>query len=125
MTNEQMQECLDKQAQIISEQNKLLMETNRNYQELLSRSERRIGNVNTMMQHLAKMSNGFQHLCTDLEHIYETHIRRVTESRERLKKTNARLSEALQTVENKHEALLNKFIELASKPNISLQQSKS
>lgn len=124
MTNEQMQECLDKQAQIISEQNKLLMETNRNYQELLSRSERRIGNVNTMMQHLAKMSNGFQHLCTDLEHIYETHIRRVTESRERLEKTNARLSEALQTVENKHEALLNKFIELASKPNISLQQSK-
>nr|DAH54442.1 MAG TPA: hypothetical protein [Caudoviricetes sp.] len=125
MTNEQMQECLDKQAQIISEQNKLLMETNRNYQELLSRSERRIGNVNVMMQHLAKMSNGFQHLCTDLEHIYETHIRRVTESRERLEKTNARLSEALQTVENKHEALLNKFIELASKPNISLQQSKS
>lgn len=124
MTNEQMQECLDKQAQIISEQNKLLMETNRNYQELLSRSERRIGNVNTMMQHLAKMSNGFQHLCTDLEHIYETHIRRVTESRERLEKTNARLSEALQTVENKHEALLNKFIELASKPNINLQQSK-
>lgn len=124
MTNEQMQECLDKQAQIISEQNKLLMETNRNYQELLSRSERRIGNVNTMMQHLAKMSNGFQHLCTDLEHIYETHIRRVAESRERLEKTNARLSEALQTVENKHEALLNKFIELASKPNISLQQSK-
>lgn len=124
MTNEQMQECLDKQAQIISEQNKLLMETNRNYQELLSRSERRIGNVNVMMQHLAKMSNGFQHLCTDLEHIYETHIRRVTESRERLEKTNARLSEALQTVENKHEALLNKFIELASKPNISLQQSK-
>lgn len=124
MTNEQMQECLDKQAQIISEQNKLLMETNRNYQELLSRSERRIGNVNTMMQHLAKMSNGFQHLCTDLEHIYETYIRRVTESRERLEKTNARLSEALQTVENKHEALLNKFIELASKPNISLQQSK-
>lgn len=100
------------------------METNRNYQELLSRSERRIGNVNVMMQHLAKMSNGFQHLCTDLEHIYETHIRRVTESRERLEKTNARLSEALQTVENKHEALLNKFIELASKPNISLQQSK-
>lgn len=125
MTNEQMQECLDKQAQIISEQNRLLMETNRNYQELLSRSERRIGNVNVMMQHLAKMSNGFQHLCTDLEHIYETHIRRVTESRERLEKTNARLSEALQTVENKHEALLNKFIELASKPNISLQQSKS
>lgn len=125
MTNEQMQECLDKQAQIISEQNKLLMETNRNYQELLSRSERRIGNVNVMMQHLAKMSNGFRHLCTDLEHIYETHIRRVTESRERLEKTNARLSEALQTVENKHEALLNKFIELASKPNISLQQSKS
>ena len=124
MTNEQMQECLDKQAQIISEQNKLLMETNRNYQELLSRSERRIGNVNVMMQHLAKMSNGFQHLCTDLEHIYETHIRRVTESRERLEKTNARLSEALQTVENKHEALLNKFIELASKPNISLQRSK-
>lgn len=125
MTNEQMQECLDKQAQIISEQNKLLMETNCNYQELLSRSERRIGNVNVMMQHLAKMSNGFQHLCTDLEHIYETHIRRVTESRERLEKTNARLSEALQTVESKHEALLNKFIELASKPNISLQQSKS
>lgn len=125
MTNEQMQECLDKQAQIISEQNRLLMETNRNYQELLSRSERRIGNVNVMMQHLAKMSNGFQHLCTDLEHIYETHIRRVTESRERLEKTNARLSEALQTVESKHEALLNKFIELASKPNISLQQSKS
>lgn len=124
MTNEQMQECLDRQVQIISEQNKLLMETNRNYQELLSRSERRIGNVNTMMQHLAKMSNGFQHLCTDLEHIYEKHIKRVSESRERLEKANANLTEALKLTEGKYEVLLNKFYELASKPNINLQQSK-
>ena len=106
-------------------QEQLLEKTNKMHQELLLRSEKRIGNVNNMMTHLSSISKGFQTLCADLEKIYKTHIQRVSDSRTKAEQINLNLSESLRASELKYDALVNKFFELASKQNTNINVSQT
>lgn len=125
MTDKMLQVYLDKTLEVISMQEQLLEKTNKVYQELLLRSEKRIGNVNNMMTHLSSISKGFQTLCADLEKIYKAHIQRVSDSRTKAEQINLNLSESLRASELKYDALVNKFFELASKQNTNINVSQT